>query len=694
MFAETEVARNILEKRYYSESETQPDQLLERVAKFVASEEIEKDHWQTRFYNMMKLGLFLPNSPTLVNAGRGGGLFACFVLGMEDSLEDITAAKTSAMAITKSGGGWGIPLSHLRPSGSVVKGSTHGIAGGPISFLETFSADMKTMTQGGFRDAACMATMDVRHPDIMQFIMAKTPVTALVRLLGLTKLYGAEARTVAEKLLKDDVMRSVAETYLSNFNMSVLIDDDFMKTYLDDLDDGIDTALILTHPRSGIRRETTHRAVMEAISESAWRNGEPGIIFIDTVRERTPYDPQLIHASNPCGEQNLPPDGSCCLGSINLSEHVLDGEFNYNAFSRTVVKAVRFLDNMISLNEFPTPETEAWSLHNRSIGLGVMGYADALIKMGLQYGSNDSLHFARRIGEKLQEQSSVASTDLREEKGGETWDGRRNNALLSIAPTGTISLLAGCSPGIEPIFSDQILRIDQTGQYYVNHPLANKDTFVTVAETSPADLIDTVSAFAFYIDNSISYTLNVSNDAEVEDVTELILQAWSTKCNGITLYRDGSRERQVLNRVENDPGDGEEGDDLKRADILTGHTHKHSGYIDGEKKNVYVTVNHFDGHPWEVFLHTPRIQTMSELQLSTLATRMTSLCLRYRVPIDEIVSQMKKVEGQSLASVPAVLASVLSEYGIARPSCPQCKGEIRSSGGCDFCEQCGYSSCS
>ena len=687
MFADTEVAQDILSRRYYAHGETKPHHLLARVARAISSPEEDQGLWEKKFYHMMNNGDFLPNSPCLVNAGRGGGLFACFVIGVDDNIESIGEAKTHAMKITKSGGGWGIGLSNLRAEGSPVSGSTHGIAGGPIGFWETFSYDMRTMTQGGFRDAACMATLADNHPDIIKFINAKEPTRSLVRLLNLERVYGNEgdAFAAAKKLLdNNEELRAAAETYMSNFNISVLISDETMEN---------------------------NKALVWQIAENAHKNGEPGILFIDKIRERTRYDPGLINATNPCGEQPLPPNGSCCLGSINLSNFVLyPGEgsatlatlndwFDFPKFVETVKAAVRFLDNMITLNEFPSKETEAWSKEHRSIGLGIMGYADMLVKMGLWYGSLESIRVLNSILGALRRVAENASQDLQQEKGDNYpgWGGRRNHALLSIAPTGSISLLAGCSAGIEPIYSKSIIRKDQTGTHQIDHPLADMDSFVTLEEVSWGEIIDTVAQASKWIDTSISYTVNFPGDASVEEVYNAIRYAHDTGCNGITVYRDGSRNMQVLNRPDEKkemPTQVVEADD--RPAVLEGATFKYAGYLDGETTNLYVTVNQSEGRPWEVFINTPNIQSMPELQLVTAVTRLSSLALRYNAPVSQIIKQLRRVEGQSITSVPAVISRALAHYVTAEEKagdCPECGEMLVHTGGCAICSSCGYSIC-
>lgn len=689
MFADSEIAQDILRKRYFSSGENSSGQLLDRVARAVASVEDDESFsfYFQEFYAIMEHGIFLPNSPCLVNAGRGGGLFACFVLGMEDNLESISAAKADAMAITKSGGGWGIGLSELRPSGSRVRGSTHGIAGGPVGFWSTFSSDMRVMTQGGFRDAACMATMRVDHPDILDFIRSKSPINSIIKLLNLDRLSN-DPEPIARRLLEQGTLAAAAETYMSNFNVSVLASDEFMSA-------AISGKRSLKTTFAGKEFGTIDPTeLLEEIAHGAWQNGEPGLLYIDTIKRRTKYDPDLIMATNPCGEQPLPPNGSCCLGSINVSGLVRDGGIDMGDLRDATRTAVRFLDNLITINVFPTEETRAWSLHNRSIGIGVMGFADALIKIGIRYDSADAVNMASVIAGVIRTTAEEASKELQEERGrydgfGGPFDGRRNNAVMSIAPTGTISLLAGCSPGIEPIFSSEFLRRDETGDHVVTHPLSGMGAFVTVMEMDWRAIVDIVAAFSTYVDTSVSYTVNLPNDSTVSDVIDVYKYAWEKRCNGCTVYRDGSRQRQVLNAESQNQAVA-----LKRPVSLSGMTYKYSGHVDGTNTNLYITVNDLDGEPFEVFANTPHIKALTELQLVTAVTRLTSMALRHGAPVEKIIQQLRKIEGQSLISIPALIARALeSHIGHSGGACPECGGDLLHNGGCNVCTECGYSHC-
>ena len=421
---------------------------------------------------------------------------------------------------------------------------------------------------------------------------------------------------------------------------------------------------------------------------------------ISDAGEEDVYDYRMVDGSPPynscngivmsnCGEQPLPPNGSCCLGSINVSEFASKDGFAWDKLPDIVHTAVRFLDNMITLNNFPTEETKEWSHYHRSIGLGIMGFADALIKMGIRYDSEYAVMFANNLAENMLNLAMDASKELFREKNGSGWDGRRNHVLLSIAPTGTISLLAGCSAGIEPIFSDKITRKDQTGVHVIKHPLAKEDAFVTIKDIDYKSLIDVVAAMSEHVDSSISYTVNMPNNATVDEVRDAIIYAWKNSCNGLTIYRDGSRQKQVLNTT-NKPA----ADVIKRPVALDGRTYKYTGSVDGESTNLYVTVNSNNDRPWEVFVYTPHIESMTELQLITAVTRLSSMSLRYGAPVEKIMDQLLKIEGQSVTSIPAIIARALADYSeIAPGDCPECGKEMVRAGGCSSCPSCGYSEC-
>jgi ribonucleoside-diphosphate reductase alpha chain len=493
-----------------------PQEMLERVAGVVASREesaVGRLAWAKEFYNIMASKDFFPNSPTLMNAGRSGGhgqLSACFVLGIEDSMDSIFTTLKHQALIHKSGGGTGFNFSNLRAEGDIVN-STNGKASGPVSFMSMFDLATDVVQQGGMRRGANMGILNCDHPDILKFIKAKT---------------------------KDGKLK--------NFNISVAADDAFMKAAVEG-----------------------KNSVFDEIVKAAWETGDPGMIFLDTINEKntTPWLGEL-NATNPCGEVPLYPFEACNLGSINLSNMVEKGEISYTKISRVVRTAVRFLDNVIDINEFPLPQIKEAVLKTRKIGLGVMGFAELLFKLKIPYDSAQAVLLGSHIMEHIRNVAHHESYLLGIERG--TFDPRsvrRNATLTCIAPTGTISLLAGCSSGIEPVFALQHKRIAFAGEgegveleYYnpvyleaVEDPYWS-DTelnrvFVTAHDIDPVWHVTMQAAFQEYTDLAVSKTVNLPHDAKIEDVRNIYIKAWMNGCKGVTVYRDGCKNTQVLYKV-------------------------------------------------------------------------------------------------------------------------------------------------
>ncbi|MFW6125742.1 MAG: adenosylcobalamin-dependent ribonucleoside-diphosphate reductase [Chloroflexota bacterium] len=556
-------AAKVLERRYLLRDEDShvietPKQLFQRVAKAVAAAERTFDpnadvqSWEEEFFNVMRGLEFLPNSPTLMNAGTDlGQLSACFVLPVGDSIPDIFEALKGAAIIHQSGGGTGFSFTRLRPQGDLVR-STRGIASGPVSFMKVFDMATGVMKQGGRRRGANMGILRVDHPDISDFILAK----------------------------KD-------EGAFANFNLSVAVTDAFMEA----VSQGATWPLINPRTRKEARSVKADD-VFSMIVNNAWMTGEPGLVFLDEINRHNPT-PQLgvIEATNPCGELPLLPYESCNLGSINLARMVADGEVKWDRLRQVVHTAVRFLDDAIQVNAFPLEATKRVTLGNRKIGLGVMGFADALVELNLPYDSEEALDTAERIMQLLSEQAQRASSDLARERGafpnfeGSLHDGHgavelRNASLISIAPTGSISIIAGCSSGIEPLFALAYVRnvMEQTRLLEVNptfervahergffsqeliREVAQKGTlknvegvpddvrrtFVTDYDIKPEWHVRMQAAFQKYTDNSVSKTVNLPSHALPEDMRKVYTLSHELGCKGITAYRYGSRKQQVL----------------------------------------------------------------------------------------------------------------------------------------------------
>jgi ribonucleoside-diphosphate reductase alpha chain len=556
-------ARVVLEKRYLKKDrkgkiiET-PEDMIARVARTIASvdkifdPEADVDKTEQKFLKLLSNKWFLPNSPTLMNAGRPlGQLAACFVLPVEDSIESIFETLKHTAMIHKSGGGTGFSFSRVRPEKDMVL-STAGISSGPVSFMSVFDVATETIKQGGARRGANMGVLRVDHPDIEVFINSKN----------------------------DPRM-------LNNFNISVAIP----KTFMDALKKNSDYDII--NPRTNkVVKRVSAKKIFDMIVASAWQTGEPGLIFIDRINQDNPT-PHLadIEATNPCGEQPLLPYESCTLGSINLSKMVIKNSLDLNRLKRTVHEAVHFLDNVIDANKYPLARIEKMSKGIRKIGLGVMGFADMLIKMGLPYDSDKAVAKAENVMSLIFRESKKASAALAKKRGnfpyykGSVFDNpstpyMRNATTTTIAPTGTISIIADTSSGIEPIFAVAYARHVLDGKFLPEiHPLfikiARKEGFYSkklfgeLAKTGSIQSLDFIpdhikrlfrisheistkwhvkiqAAFQKYTDNAVSKTVNFSQDATKEDIKKVYLSAYRSGCKGVTIYRYGSRDHQVL----------------------------------------------------------------------------------------------------------------------------------------------------
>jgi ribonucleoside-diphosphate reductase alpha chain len=739
----TENALRVLEKRYLRKDidgnvTESPEEMFQRVSSNIASSErlygkAEKvRQWEEEYYRMMVTLDFLPNSPTLMNAGAElQQLSACFVLPIEDSMESIFETIKHTALIHKSGGGTGFSFSRIRPKNDVVK-TTKGISSGPISFMTVFDAATETVKQGGTRRGANMAILRVDHPDILDFVTAKRE-----------------------------------NNRLNNFNISVGVTEEFMKAVKEDRD----YALINPHGGEVVDRISARR-VFEMIIEFAWKNGEPGIVFLDRINKTNPT-PLLgdIESTNPCGEQPLLPYESCNLGSVNLSHMVEPSHgkprVDFKKLGDRIEKAVRFLDDVIDVNRYPLEKIREMTLQNRKIGLGVMGFADMLIELEIPYDSNEALEVAEEIMGFIQREARKASAKLAEERGmfpsfkGSIYDRdggskMRNATATTIAPTGTLSIIAGCSSGIEPIFAvafvrnvmdqDELVEVNPlfkeiaTREGFYSEELMKKiaqegsvqgiteipekwrKIFITAHDINPDWHVRIQAAFQQYTDNAVSKTVNFSNSATKEDVEKVYLLAYELGCKGVTIYRDGSRDEQVLNIGKVNRAEEKTGIDQSlltpraRPAVITGTTRKMTTGCG----NLYVTINEDEHGLFEVFTQMGKAGGCSSSQAEAIS-RLISLSLRAGIDPKAIVKQLHGVrcpnpgweKGGMILSCSDAIAKAMERYLLEKKTpvgkkvakmsagyfervagfCPDCGGGLEHEGGCAVCRECGFSKC-
>ena len=716
----SENALLVLERRYLKKDPTgnpaeTPEDLFRRVADTVASAD---RHFDPRanvkltadtFYQLLSELAFMPNSPTLMNAGRRlGQLSACFVLPVRDSIDSIFETLRHAAIIHKSGGGTGFSFSRVRPENDTVL-STRGISSGPISFMSVFDVATETVKQGGTRRGANMGILRVDHPDIEAFIASKTD------LMG-----------------------------LNNFNISVALTAEFMSA----LESGENYDLI--NPRNRKRvRQVPARTIFDQIVQAAWESGEPGIIFLDHINAANPT-PHLgaIEATNPCGEQPLLPYESCNLGSINLAKMVTGGKLNQTKIKETVHRAIHFLDNVIEVNRYPLRNIEKTSKKTRKVGLGVMGFADMLIALGIPYNSKAAVKRAEQVMALISRESKKASIHLAKKRGNfpaykeSIFDDpktpfMRNATTTTIAPTGSISIISGCSSGVEPVFAVAYRRSVLDGEtLFEMHPLFEKwakkrgvhspdlaeqiaqtgsirqmdqipkdmkRLFVTAHDMAPKWHIAIQAAFQKYTDNAVSKTVNFSQEATPEDVENVFRLAYQQGCKGVTIYRYGSRGHQVLNigKVGNRPAAILP---RTRPVCTKGATER----INTGCGKLYVTINEDAEGVCEVFAQMGKTGGCASSQIEA-AGRLISLALRSGVKVEAIVKQLTGIRcpspiwqnGSMVLSCPDAIAQVIRHYtqmDTSKPAtmtgtCPDCGNALKHEGGCLDCPVCGFSKC-
>lgn len=729
----TEHGLAVLERRYlHGES---PEERFRAVARTVASveERAHQDEYEHYFYNMMSKLHFLPNSPTIINAGRRlGQLSACFVLPIEDTMEGIFQTLYNMAMVQRSGGGTGYDFSKLRPQGTLVD-STQGIASGPISFMSIYDKATYEIRQGGTRRGASIAILRIDHPDIIEFITCKSE-----------------------------------EGKIANFNISVGITDEFIEAVRTDSDFALKW-------KGEVVRTVRAKDLFELIVHHAWNNGEPGVVFLDTLNKGNPT-PQLgrLESTNPCGEVPLLPYESCNLGSINLVKMMKQDtsgiwSIDYDKLDKTVRLATRFLDNVIDANKYPLKEIEEASKRTRKIGLGIMGFADILIRMGIPYASEAAIDLAKEVMSFIIDVSYETSYELAEARGPypairEGDPKRRNASCITIAPTGSISTIADVSSGIEPIFGIAYTRkaLDDLELEYVHDdfatrvkkiteercanpeakyreiidyvketgscqdidllPLSVKELFKTAPEIDYEWHVRVQAAFQEYCDNSISKTINFDYNATKQDVSDAILLAHRAGCKGLTMYRVGSRDEEVLTTGKSSSKSGHV-EPMKRPNIVKGFTKKSQTGCG----KMYVTVNSVDGNPHEVFTTPGRSGGCTAFAEGV--ARLISLSLRAHVEPESIVDQLMSVtcsnfmqckvkhdlEGKSCPdvigralqlaidddvpdeSLHAVADIYHREKDEAEPGgkmvCKECNNTLTRSQGCLVCLKCGWSHC-
>lgn len=740
----TQNALTVLEKRYLRKDEEgkvieAPEDMFMRVS--IAIAEAERAYGKTdsevsdigsRFLEMISNLEFLPNSPTLMNAGRElGQLSACFVLPIGDSMDSIFETIKHTALIHKSGGGTGFAFSRLRPANDVVQ-STNGVSSGPITFMDVFNSATEAIKQGGTRRGANMGCLRVDHPDVLDFITCK----------------------------KDN-------DRLTNFNISVLLTEDFMQAVEKNKD------YDLINPRTKqIVKSLSARKVFDLIVNMAWSNGEPGIIFIDRVNRDNPT-PHIgeIESTNPCGEQPLLPYESCNLGSINLARMTAidDGHVvvDYDRMRVVVRDAVRFLDDVIDVNQYPIQAIADMTRANRKIGLGVMGFADLLIQLGIPYDSEEGIQTAEQVMSFISEEGRRMSTELAEERGvfanfeGSIYDRRdvmkmRNATVTTIAPTGTLSIIASCSSGVEPLFAVSYVRrvldgaelievnpyfekIAREREFYSDRlmreiaergsvrgldgvPQDVQRIFGTALDIAPVWHVRMQAAFQRFTDNAVSKTVNFPENATPDDVREVYTLAYREGCKGATIYRYGSREAQVLSFSSSDKKTADApAKEINRAPRPRPmRTYGSTERINTGCGNLYVTINEDEHGICEVFTAMGKAGGCAASQLEAIG-RLVSISLRTGINPRSLIKHLRGIRcpspawgaGGSVLSCADAIGIAIERYinakdtgeiseGISKTTdkldtlmgaCPDCGGTIEHESGCLVCRLCGFSRC-
>jgi ribonucleoside-diphosphate reductase alpha chain len=777
-----ELSKQILESKYYSEGEAKPEHLFSRVAKIVAIPDVidkivENEHtfvkdlidifdphqeiaervikrrginlpspdtaaalmlpekvkeiWREetkKYYDIMCTLEFMPGTPTLINAGRPTGMLSsCFFLRVPDSMEGIMETNKQLAMISKAGGGVGLDVTTLRPKGTPVTTSAKGTSSGPVSFLKVFNETGNQVQQGGVRRAALIAIMSIDHPDIIEFIKCKEE-----------------------------------EGILSNFNISVLITDEFMRAVKDEpeslwLCNWKDTSYIINKDtdfpeeytgKKDIEIEEYYRVkdIWSLIVEKAWSNGEPGVIFWDELNRGDIFKGKFGKLGvNPCGEQPLLPFESCNLAAINLgkcwyySEKDERNRIDYDKIDRLTELGIQFLDNIIDINNFPLPEIEEWTLKTRRVGLGTMGLHDLMLRKEIRYGSDESLALIDNVYSRMAQKARIISAKLGKIRGVPEdleEEGQRNSGLLTVQPTGTVSIICNqTSSGVEPVFQWEFTRKDSYGTHKIKHFILEEfpdnmpDYATTALEVAPEEHVRIQAQIQKYIDSSISKTVNLQNSATREQVSNIFKLAYKTKCKSITIYRSGSRQTEVL--VKEKESHEEPTDDTEqkvekqivprfRGPVLFGATFK----INTPGGKAYVTINEDDYGLREVFVHISKAG--SEITTHVEAEgRLISHSLKHGIPATTIIGHLAGHKsnpifdsGRSVKSVPDAVAIVMREYldryegfsefidkeptkqvdnpqlsgEISGELCPDCGEVMYHAGGCNHC-YCGFSQC-